>query len=124
MQTPGGELNLPVVLKQLLNKEITPTSIHSEVLCRKCYKLIDEFDELQYRMGEIKKEISGNYQNTLKSNEAPGKAPTETKEDVMETQEKLLTRKGRNELPKKILDIPSSDDEDDTQPVCIQPCNH
>lgn len=110
-------MNLPVVLQQLLNKEITPSSIHSEVLCRKCYKLIDEFDELQYRVGEIKNEVSRNYQNTLKSKECPEKASTETKEDVMETQEKLLSRKGRHELPKKILDIPSSD-EDDTQPVC------
>lgn len=74
-------------------------------------------------MGEIKNEISRNYQNSLKSNEGPEKPSSETKEDVMETQEKLLSRKGRNELPKKILDIPSSDDEDDTQPVCIQPCN-
>lgn len=116
-------MNLPVVLQQLLNKEITPNSIHSEVLCRKCYKLIDEFDELQYRVGEIKNEVSRNYQNTLKSKEGPEKASTETKEDVMETQEKLLSRKGRHELPKKILDIPSSD-EDDTQLVCIQTCNH
>lgn len=115
-----SELNIPTVLEDLLSKEINETSVHSQILCKKCFKLVDEYDELQSRISEIRKEISENHQNTLEKKENP---------DEHELLDASNANKGSNagdlhlgkinqnsvlqsnELPKKILDIPSSDDE-------------
>lgn len=98
------ELNLPDVLETLLDKQITEQTAHSSVLCKKCYKLADEFDELQHRVAEIKDEMAGNYHNTVEKREHP----ETTESDAGKIQERSMKT---NELPKKILDIPSSDDE-------------
>lgn len=81
-------------------------------MCKKCYKLLDEYDEVVSRLSEIKNEIVENYQNTLEKRQQPEEAGQGSS---MQLQQQLPSRakvapKG-NELPKKILDIPSSDDD-------------
>ncbi|XP_066156716.1 zinc finger protein ZFP2-like [Euwallacea fornicatus] len=109
------ELNLPQALCELLNKEISEPTIHSKVVCKKCYKLINEFEEMQNRVTEIKTEISENYHNTVKAQECAENVVIISSEDPLLHSGKIAESSG--ELPKKILDIPSSDDDESSQAI-------
>ncbi|XP_060535183.1 zinc finger protein 37-like [Cylas formicarius] len=101
------EVNLPEVLANLLDKEIKQDGVHSQIICKKCFKLIDEYDELQSRVSEIKREISSSYANTIEKREK--ESGDDSKDFIdMEVRPKLVKQ---NVLPKKILGIPSSDEE-------------
>ncbi|XP_030765544.1 zinc finger protein 431-like [Sitophilus oryzae] len=94
-----SEISIPVTIGRILKRDVRKDNVHSEILCKKCFKLVDEYEEIQNRMGEISKEISDNYKANIESRQI------ET--DHMQES----SNRENNELPKKILDIPSSDDE-------------
>lgn len=96
-------------MTQVLGTEITEDTVHSLLLCKKCYKLFDEVDELEQRLLEIKVELIGNYKKSQQKEKDPGENDVEEKMQIEEN-----TANKENEVPKKILDIPSSDD-DNTQ---------
>ncbi|KAL2733303.1 zinc finger protein 724-like [Vespula maculifrons] len=49
----------------VLEISINEESAHSLVICKKCYKLFNEVDELENRLLEIKQELYNNYQKTV-----------------------------------------------------------
>lgn len=38
--------------------------MHSEVVCKKCFKLVNEFADLESRVSEIKNELNATYRRT------------------------------------------------------------
>ncbi|XP_034934486.1 zinc finger protein 568-like [Chelonus insularis] len=62
------DLNKPILktIGSILEKEIVEENAHSDVVCKKCFKLFHEYDELQNRTSEIKKEVLNNYNRTMK----------------------------------------------------------
>lgn len=54
------------ILSVILGQEVRKELVHSEIICKKCYKLCNEVDELQERLTEIKMELNNYYQRTLR----------------------------------------------------------
>lgn len=54
------------ILSVILGQEVRQELVHSEIICKKCFKLCNEVDELQERLAEIKIEINNYYQKTLR----------------------------------------------------------
>ncbi|XP_073987260.1 uncharacterized protein [Rhodnius prolixus] len=57
------------ILSVILGQEVRKELVHSEIICKKCYKLCNEVDELQERLTEIKMELNNYYQRTLRKME-------------------------------------------------------
>lgn len=91
----------------MLGEEIAEDSVHSLLLCKKCFKLVDEVEELEQRADELRHEFMTNYRRSVEM-----QCGTMSEDDSILGGGKKATNR-QNEVPKKILDIPSSDD--DTQ---------
>lgn len=104
--TTGRIEHFASLLSKILNKEIKEDPEQTQVLCKKCYKLVDELDELQNRVIEIKNEIIDSHKCSVEKTEVEDEQ--ETKEII---ESKSLESNKENEVPKKILDIPSSDED-------------
>ncbi|XP_076680788.1 uncharacterized protein LOC143375490 isoform X3 [Andrena cerasifolii] len=50
----------------VLETDLSEENVHSLVICKKCYKLFNEIDELESRLAEVKLEIFNNYKKTVK----------------------------------------------------------
>lgn len=48
----------------VLDMQITENSLHSDVVCKKCFKLVNEFADLESRVSEIKLELTTNFKKT------------------------------------------------------------
>lgn len=48
----------------VLDTEVTEGSVHSDVVCKKCFRLVNEFADLQNRVNEIKRELNTTYKRT------------------------------------------------------------
>lgn len=48
----------------VLDIEVTEGSVHSDVVCKKCFKLVNEFADLETRVNEIKQELNMTYKKT------------------------------------------------------------
>lgn len=77
------------------------------MLCEKCHKLAQEYKNLQNRLLEIKNEIIIQYRGVHKTEIEDDHDYKETKEIVQNQEE----ANKENEIPKKLLFIPSSDDD-------------
>lgn len=80
------------------------------MLCEKCHRLAQEYKSLQNQLLEIKNEIIIQHRGVHKTEIEDDHDYKETKE-VVQNQEEANKE---NEVPKKLLFIPSSDD-DSTQ---------
>lgn len=78
-------------------------NVNGYLLCKKCFKLIDEFESLQSRVNEIKTDLLTNFKNS-----SDRKQDDELIQEEIKPKEEICKD---NEVPKKILDIPSSDDD-------------
>lgn len=56
-----SEKPLVAILSRVLDKDITEESVHSKLMCKKCFKSFDELDDLEMRYNEIKGELLRNY---------------------------------------------------------------
>lgn len=56
------------IIGLVLNLEVQEDSVHSAVICKKCFKLLNEADELQERLTEIQIDIKANYHRTIRYN--------------------------------------------------------
>lgn len=108
-------------MSQVLGTEITEESVHSFLLCKKCYKLFDEVDELEQRLLEIKVELVGNYKKAIEKSKDNTEQNEDVSEDKVKTEENGNSKDKENKgiTLKKILDIPSSDD-DNTQASLVK----
>ncbi|XP_011256418.1 zinc finger protein 431 isoform X1 [Camponotus floridanus] len=61
-----SEKSLADIIATVLKKDINEESVHSLVICKKCFKLFNEVDELETRLTEIKLELFNNYKKTVK----------------------------------------------------------
>ncbi|XP_015592351.1 zinc finger protein 37 [Cephus cinctus] len=61
----ASEKPLVDTICSVLELELTEQNTHSLVICKKCYKLFNEVDELETRLSEIRLEIFTNYKRTI-----------------------------------------------------------
>lgn len=54
------------VISCILGVNLTEEDVHSNVVCKKCFKACNEVDELEDRLSELKLELSSSYQRTMK----------------------------------------------------------
>lgn len=54
------------IIELVLDLEVEENLVHSIVICKKCFKLLNEADELQERLTEIQIEVKGNYDKTIR----------------------------------------------------------
>lgn len=122
--TTCSERPLCSVMTQVLGTDIKEDTVHTLLICKKCFKLFDEVDELEIRMLEIKGELVSTYKKSVQKNKNGGGdtseeniSTTEKNEDTPVTSTTVVAKtepveaNKENQIPKKILDIPSSDDE-------------
>lgn len=60
-----NEKSLVDVISAVLEIDINEESVHSLVICKKCFKLFNEVDELESKLTEIKMELCNNYKKTI-----------------------------------------------------------
>ncbi|KAK7076801.1 hypothetical protein SK128_008115, partial [Halocaridina rubra] len=53
------------ILSSVLKSPLDCTQVHSRALCRRCFRLVDELDEVQQRSIVIKSTIEGWYNRSL-----------------------------------------------------------
>ncbi|KAF5299695.1 hypothetical protein FQA39_LY11490 [Lamprigera yunnana] len=90
------------VMSQVLEEKISEDSVHSLLLCKKCFKLFDEVEELEQRIDEIKDEIIANYRRSINIAKN-GENDENYKSDFKEDKENLI--------PKTLLSIPLTDED-------------
>lgn len=61
-----SEKPLVNIIATVLEIDVNEESVHSLVICKKCYKLFNEVDELENRLTEVKLELFNNYKRTVK----------------------------------------------------------
>ncbi|XP_011157841.1 zinc finger protein 2 homolog [Solenopsis invicta] len=60
-----SEKPLVDVISAVLEVDISEESVHSLVICKKCFKLFNEVDELESKLIQIKMELCNNYKKTI-----------------------------------------------------------
>ncbi|CAH0403722.1 unnamed protein product [Chilo suppressalis] len=60
-----SRLNISEVLSELVDKPLMKATSHSQVLCRKCYATISEYDSLKIRLQVIKTEFLDEWKKVL-----------------------------------------------------------
>lgn len=60
-----SDRTVAATLGLVLNQELTEETVHSDVVCKKCLKLLNEVDSLEERLAELRMELSTNYNRTL-----------------------------------------------------------
>lgn len=53
-------------ISTVLGQELNEETAHSHVICKKCFKLLNEIDEIEARLCEVKLEITTNYNRSLR----------------------------------------------------------
>ncbi|XP_011640316.1 zinc finger protein 676-like [Pogonomyrmex barbatus] len=61
----SSEKPLAHVIAAVLEIDINENSVHSLVICKKCFKLFNEVDELENKLHEIKIDLRSNYKKTI-----------------------------------------------------------
>ncbi|VEN50010.1 unnamed protein product [Callosobruchus maculatus] len=108
---------LASLLSKLLNKDIIEDPLSIQLICKKCYKMTLELDELQNKVLKIKHEMLDQHKvsSSIEKTEVEEDKDTLVEETEKTVEEEItITTNHQNELQKKILFIPSSDD-DSTQ---------
>ncbi|XP_076756055.1 uncharacterized protein LOC143426465 [Xylocopa sonorina] len=62
----SSEKPLVDIICTVLETDLNEENVHSRVICKKCYKLFNEIDELENRLTEVKLELFSNYKKTIK----------------------------------------------------------
>ncbi|XP_076644623.1 uncharacterized protein LOC143354426 [Halictus rubicundus] len=61
----SSEKPLVDIICAVLETDLNEENVHSLVVCKKCYKLFNEVDELESRLTEVKLELFNNYKRTV-----------------------------------------------------------
>lgn len=62
----ASQKQLAYIIATIVECEILEGCVHSQVVCKKCYKLLIDFDDLEVKLTDLKQEIVNKYQKTLK----------------------------------------------------------
>lgn len=127
-----SERPLSYTIGAVLGQEMSEDSVHSNVICKKCFKLINEVDEIETRLAELKFELTTNYQRTLKIQSDGGKqSPTPDDDrklplgsDDGNVRKNNVQGSRKKILSKKVKPSPSHNSEEDyEQKVCPWKCS-
>ncbi|KAK8385532.1 hypothetical protein O3P69_016368 [Scylla paramamosain] len=66
-QTSTTQRRVAVFLSGLIGQKLTSRKAHSDILCRRCFSLLDRVDSLEVEIRETKEEIVNKYQETVSS---------------------------------------------------------
>ncbi|XP_050720095.1 zinc finger and BTB domain-containing protein 17-like isoform X5 [Eriocheir sinensis] len=64
-QTTTTQRRVAVFLSSLIGQKLTSRKAHSDILCRRCFSLLDRVDSLEVEIRETKEEIVNKYQETV-----------------------------------------------------------
>ncbi|KAK7079904.1 hypothetical protein SK128_000357 [Halocaridina rubra] len=64
-KTTHRQIEVHVMLTNILNQDIQDKHIHSSIVCKKCYKLIDDIDSLEGQLITLKQVVTNKYMRTL-----------------------------------------------------------
>lgn len=62
----SSDRTLVTVINNIVGTTLKEEEVHSNVICKKCFKSCNEIDELEERLSELKQELSTSYQKTIK----------------------------------------------------------
>lgn len=114
----------------LLADVLKDGSFHSQVICKKCFKLVAELDEIDVRRIEIKQDILNSYKRTLElleeekltsqeiENEESRKLPLGS-DDGNVTKYRVLLPKGRKKMPPKKVKAKADSEEESEHKVML-----
>jgi len=127
-----SERPLSYTIGAVLGQEMSEDSVHSNVICKKCFKLINEVDEIETRLAELKLELKTNYQRTLKIQSDGGKQSPAPDDDDRKlplgsddgnVRKNILQGSRKKMVSKKVKPSPSQNSEEDyEQKVCNRKC--
>ncbi|XP_068227185.1 zinc finger protein 227-like [Palaemon carinicauda] len=63
--TTHGKLQIHSVLSTIVNQELNTSVVHSSIVCKKCFKLIDDIDALEDKLINMKQVVSTKFTMTL-----------------------------------------------------------
>nr|XP_027224366.1 PR domain zinc finger protein 15-like isoform X1 [Penaeus vannamei] len=64
-KTSHRQLQVHAVLSDIVNQELNPIAIHSSIVCKKCFKLIDDIDSMEGQLINMKQVVTNKYLRTL-----------------------------------------------------------
>ncbi|KAL3284738.1 hypothetical protein HHI36_018883 [Cryptolaemus montrouzieri] len=91
-----SEKPLVAILGRVLDKQITEDSVHSKLICKKCFKTFDELDELELKCNEIKGEITRNYSLSLQKHNGEYLIEKEDKKEPSSNRNRVLVKENLN----------------------------
>lgn len=63
--TTSGKMQVHSVLGSIINVELNAAAVHSNIVCKKCFKLLDDIDSLEMQLVSMKQLVSSKYTMTL-----------------------------------------------------------
>lgn len=65
VKTTHRQLQVGTALGNIINRQITMAFVHSHIICKKCFKLIDDIDSLEGQLVNMKQVVTNKYMRTL-----------------------------------------------------------
>ncbi|CAL4064982.1 unnamed protein product, partial [Meganyctiphanes norvegica] len=65
VKTTHRQLRVGTVLSNIINRQLTMAYVHSYIICKKCFKLIDDIDSLEGQLVNMKQVVTNKYMRTL-----------------------------------------------------------
>lgn len=63
--TSFGKMQIHSVLGSIINQELNAAIVHSSIVCKKCFKLLDDIDALEGQLVNMKQVVSSKYTMTM-----------------------------------------------------------
>nr|XP_045606102.1 zinc finger protein 419-like [Procambarus clarkii]XP_045606103.1 zinc finger protein 419-like [Procambarus clarkii] len=63
--TSVGKMQIYSVLGSIVNQELNTANVHSSIVCKKCFKLLDDIDGLEGQLVSMKQVVSSKYAMTV-----------------------------------------------------------
>ncbi|MCL4120612.1 UNVERIFIED_CONTAM: hypothetical protein GTU68_000704 [Idotea baltica] len=64
VKTTSRHMNLVLVLSGIVNRELDESTIHSSIICKKCFKLLDDIDSIEGQLINLKQEVNNKFFRT------------------------------------------------------------
>ena len=101
---PYSHERLSIKLGSILGSGLSPGIVHSEIICKKCFKLLEEVDTLEYNLIEHKTEIHTKYLKTVEIRALGIEEPPPRKQTI------FTKKRGRRRNSDMTLDMIKSDE--------------
>ncbi|XP_063864937.1 uncharacterized protein LOC135103017 isoform X3 [Scylla paramamosain] len=64
-KTSHRQLQVHVILSTIVNQDVSAVVAHSSIVCKKCFKLIDDIDSMEGQLINMKQVVTNKYMRTL-----------------------------------------------------------